>query len=473
MLASVSLGSVGPAYMEAVCLVESSVFVYDVGTGALEVLPSRPSKVMTAAVSGAVMVTALDDKSMEMWERDSEKGWELKQSTNTRGDARKVEHSMFSPDGESVLLADKNGHVAMTTRLDSSNTDSLSKEPTFLLGHVTSMSDWALGGKAGSSFIATSCRDEKVRVSSFPNSFDINCFCFHPPGFHVAHILAAPPDFTVTAAGRSMQSCLLTVACPAQGHPSSDRYLVCLWDCDSDADRVTGGGGGGGGGEETDRMITMCQVMKESTPEGGAEKVAAEELKTKKNADPERRRGDAPEDERGPQDACASVFVTSSDGNALAAIAQHGSGVIDIIRVTSSASVEHVGQIEVPAGQHVLSLCSVNGKLVSLSATLKDDFLSAHTLHVWDVIAAAATEEGSASVAPLVEQLLDTTPVNVKFRHANATGAQGDEYKSKKEAKLAARALKEHPNKNRGGKKQRIEKEEAAAAAASSAEIEK
>ena len=418
MLASSASGG-GKAAASAACLVESSVFVYDVGTGALEVLPSRPSKVMTAAVSGAVMVTALDDKSMELWERDSEKGWELKQSTNTRGDARKVEHSMFSPDGESVLLADKNGHVAMTTRLDSSNTDSLSKEPTFLLGHVTSMSDWALGGKAGSSFIATSCRDEKVRVSSFPNSFDINCFCFHPPGFHVAHILAAPPDFTVTAAGRSMQSCLLTVACPAQGHPSSDRYLVCLWDCDSDADRVTGGGGGGGGGEETDRMITMCQVMKESTPEGGAEKVAKEMQKK------QLQRHGGGEDERGPQDACASVFVTSSDGNALAAIAQHGSGVIDIIRVTSSASVEHVAQIEVPAGKHVLSLCSVNGKLVSLSATLKDDFLSAHTLHVWDVIAAAATEEGSASVAPLVEQLLDTTPVNVKFRHDHAAVEDG------------------------------------------------
>jgi len=81
---------------------------------------------------------------------------------------RKASKVIFTPDSQSILVADKNGDVYKF------NTESVS-EAQLLLGHLSMLLDIKMDQKG--KFVLTADRDEKIRVSKFPNSYNIHNFC--------------------------------------------------------------------------------------------------------------------------------------------------------------------------------------------------------------------------------------------------------------------------------------------------------
>lgn len=82
---------------------------------------------------------------------------------------RKASRLVFSPDSKHLLVADKNGDVYS---LDPEKPD---EEARLLLGHLSMLLDvrMSLDGR----YVLTADRDEKIRVSRFPNSYNIHNYC--------------------------------------------------------------------------------------------------------------------------------------------------------------------------------------------------------------------------------------------------------------------------------------------------------
>ncbi|KAK3867100.1 hypothetical protein Pcinc_027414 [Petrolisthes cinctipes] len=92
-------------------------------------------------------------------------------------------------DSSTIIVADKTGDVyefpLKNTPRRKDNTDASSEEPTCgigedaeprpLLGHLSMLLDVALS--EDNKFIITADRDEKIRVSHFPQAYDIHTFC--------------------------------------------------------------------------------------------------------------------------------------------------------------------------------------------------------------------------------------------------------------------------------------------------------
>lgn len=101
----------------------------------------------------------------------------------------------FSRDGMDVLVADRTGDVhsvSVTALLSRNNIVTvaeqgildISEDDIPLVGHYSMITDMSLSPK----FIATSDRDNKIRVSNYPKSFDIQSFCLGHVDF-VARII--------------------------------------------------------------------------------------------------------------------------------------------------------------------------------------------------------------------------------------------------------------------------------------------
>jgi tRNA (guanine-N(7)-)-methyltransferase subunit TRM82 len=76
---------------------------------------------------------------------------------------------LFDKDATSILIADKSGDVFQFI------IESEEKEGKCILGHLSMLLDIKLS-KCGKSII-TCDRDEKIRVSHFPNAYNIHNFC--------------------------------------------------------------------------------------------------------------------------------------------------------------------------------------------------------------------------------------------------------------------------------------------------------
>ena len=81
-------------------------------------------------------------------------------------------------------MADKFGEVFITTFI-SSEQGTLSR--ILLLGHCSLVTDMILSPDGA--YIATCDRDEKIRVSQFPKSYEIESFCMGHSQF-VFHVLS-------------------------------------------------------------------------------------------------------------------------------------------------------------------------------------------------------------------------------------------------------------------------------------------
>jgi len=119
-----------------------------------------------------------DKKNVTVWRSENwnefYKQWPLPTRANTIS---------FTNDSEKILIADKSGDVLSFNLKPPSDTYSC------LLGHLSMLLDVAISpcGK----YIVTCDRDEKIRVSKYPNSYNIQCYCLGHTDF-VTNIQVLP-----------------------------------------------------------------------------------------------------------------------------------------------------------------------------------------------------------------------------------------------------------------------------------------
>ncbi|KAF7721160.1 WD repeat-containing protein 4 [Apophysomyces ossiformis] len=112
---------------------------------------------------GTLLVTTGDDKKIRVFNTND---WSLKL---TRNAIKRVNAIRFSKDNQ-IVVADKFGDVYCHP-LDESNDSKLSP----IVGHVSMVTDMTLS--TDEKFVITADRDEHIRVSQFPNGYNIETFC--------------------------------------------------------------------------------------------------------------------------------------------------------------------------------------------------------------------------------------------------------------------------------------------------------
>jgi len=144
-------------------------------------------KINSSSVSpcGTLLALCDDYKQITVWEMPS---LTLLYQQNLIRKASKV---IFSPDSKYILVADKNGDVY---KFDSRK----ASEAKLLLGHLSMLLDIKMpeNGK----FVVTADRDEKIRVSKFPNSYNIHNYCLGHTEF-VTSICFLGDDILLSGSG--------------------------------------------------------------------------------------------------------------------------------------------------------------------------------------------------------------------------------------------------------------------------------
>jgi len=120
---------------------------------------------------GSYLAVCDDRKQLTIWTLT--KNEELVTLKNQYNLVRKASRVIFTPNSGYVLVADKNGDVYIF-KIDSQESAE-NKSGKLLLGHLSMLLD-ILVSKDGK-FVLTADRDEKIRVSRFPNSYNIHNFC--------------------------------------------------------------------------------------------------------------------------------------------------------------------------------------------------------------------------------------------------------------------------------------------------------
>jgi tRNA (guanine-N(7)-)-methyltransferase subunit TRM82 len=101
--------------------------------------------------------------------------------------------AVFSPDNKTIVFADKFGDV-LTFDFTSNEKERL------VMGHYASITDMILSpdGK----YLITSDKDEHIRVSHYPEVYDIKCYCFGHTDF-VSGLMLLPyqPELLISGGG--------------------------------------------------------------------------------------------------------------------------------------------------------------------------------------------------------------------------------------------------------------------------------
>ncbi|ELU16385.1 hypothetical protein CAPTEDRAFT_227793 [Capitella teleta] len=124
-------------------------------------------RILAAAFShtGRFFAACDDFKQMVIWAIEAGQ-WK---TLGTRSLHRRCTSVSFSRDESSVVVADKSGDVFQYT------VKTVEGDGRLLLGHVSMILDACLC--ADDQLLVTADRDEKLRVSRFPNSYNIHGFC--------------------------------------------------------------------------------------------------------------------------------------------------------------------------------------------------------------------------------------------------------------------------------------------------------
>jgi len=129
--------------------------------------PKENLRILCCAISqnSEYLAFADDHKQLTVW------SWKDNQVNLIRqwNMVRRANKIIFDKDATSVIIADKSGDVFQFV------IKSEEKEGKCILGHLSMLLDIKLS-KCGK-FIITCDRDEKIRVSHFPNSYNIHNFC--------------------------------------------------------------------------------------------------------------------------------------------------------------------------------------------------------------------------------------------------------------------------------------------------------
>jgi len=122
------------------------------------------SNISCSAVSSDSNLLALCDESKQVTL------WKLPEAEliSQRNLQRRATRALFTQDSKGLLVADKSGDVYLFST-------EKEKEGELLLGHLSMLLDLRI--TLDSKFVITADRDEKIRVSKFPNSYNIHNYC--------------------------------------------------------------------------------------------------------------------------------------------------------------------------------------------------------------------------------------------------------------------------------------------------------
>jgi len=148
---------------------------------------TEPNKINSCCISacGKLLAVCDDYKQISVWRVPC---LSLVYQQNL---VRKASKVIFSPDSKHILVADKNGDVyKFETETPS--------EPKLLLGHLSMLLDIKM--PSNGKYVITADRDEKIRVSKFPNSYNINNYCLGHTEF-VTSICFLGEDLLLSGSG--------------------------------------------------------------------------------------------------------------------------------------------------------------------------------------------------------------------------------------------------------------------------------
>jgi WD40 repeat protein len=140
-----------------------------------------------ALSSDGKLYAVADDRSLIIL---STSNWTRKSIKTMKRAASKM---IFSPSNDKILVADKTGDVYMF-----SISDDETEKGILLLGHLSILLDICMTDDE--KYIITCDRDEKVRVSCYPNAYNIKCFCLGHSAF-VTRILILRDNILLSSSG--------------------------------------------------------------------------------------------------------------------------------------------------------------------------------------------------------------------------------------------------------------------------------
>ncbi|KAJ2793403.1 hypothetical protein H4R20_006549 [Coemansia guatemalensis] len=151
---------------------------------------------VTFSRNGSLLAACTSEKSVTIYATSS---WDV---VRTQTAEKRVNALAFDPQGEYLLIADKSGDVyrVPTTAEDSSSTQTEEK-PEPLLGHVSILCDikFSFGKRP---YVLTCDRDEKLRISKYPNSYNIEAFGLgHKEFVTSVATMQAEPSIAATGSG--------------------------------------------------------------------------------------------------------------------------------------------------------------------------------------------------------------------------------------------------------------------------------
>nr|ADD38421.1 tRNA -methyltransferase subunit WDR4 [Lepeophtheirus salmonis] len=143
-------------------------------------------KILCSELSPCGKFIALGDdfKRLLIWETN---GWKLKYQTKVE---RRINRIAFTPDSQKVVTADKSG--------DSYLYDILNDKEELILGHLSMLT--CIAFNEDGSLMITSDRDEKIRISHFPNAYNIQGFCLGHEDF-VTNFKLINKDLLISSSG--------------------------------------------------------------------------------------------------------------------------------------------------------------------------------------------------------------------------------------------------------------------------------
>lgn len=123
--------------------------------------------ITSAIVSNCSSYIAAGDanNSLHLWKKDNQE-WKI---ISVRSVVRKCQKIIFTNSASDIIVADRGGDV-FTFSVSKSNDPS-----NFLLGHISLILDISIS--SDDKYLATCDRDGKIRVSHYPNSYNILSYC--------------------------------------------------------------------------------------------------------------------------------------------------------------------------------------------------------------------------------------------------------------------------------------------------------
>lgn len=145
-----------------------------------------------ACSSNGKLVAVLDQKSLWICDFDSP-------DTPTRLDLPRATSAIrFSPDSKTLLVADKTGD-AYAVDVDSTN-----RVPVKIVGHLSMLLDILMSENG--KYVITCDRDEKIKVSNYPDTYNVQAYCLGHREF-VTHVELLPHDSSLMLSA-SGDSCI-------------------------------------------------------------------------------------------------------------------------------------------------------------------------------------------------------------------------------------------------------------------------